>query len=144
MEVASLRVSVDYCLLENMHVMGRFDSIAPEVDVEELTEDHIKAFLESITRRTEQDGYNPVVIENALKGVRMPLNIEDPEAREFEFMHNIFSRLEGVGYGDFKKENPKVMIQLIQERLYPHTLKAEMGKHVRFQPGLKDRPKSVH
>ncbi len=48
MEVASLRVSVDYCLLENMHVMGRFDSIAPEVGAEELSEDHIKAFLESI------------------------------------------------------------------------------------------------
>ncbi len=52
-------------------------------------------------------------------------------------MHNIFSRLEGVGYGDFKKENPKVMIQLIQEWLYPHTVKAEMGKHLRFQRGLK-------
>ncbi len=67
----------------------------------------------------------------------MPMNIEDPEARVFEFMHNIFLRLEGVGYGDFKKENPKVMISLIQETLYPHTLKAEMGKHLRFKPGLK-------
>ncbi len=97
MEVASLRVSVDYCLLENMHVMGRFDSSAPDVNVEKLTEDHIKAFLESITKRTEEDGYNPVVIENALKGVRMPMNIEDPEARVFEFYAQYLLKIGGRG-----------------------------------------------
>ncbi len=68
----------------------------------------------------------------------------DPEARVFEFMHNIFSRLEGVGYGDFKKENPKVMIQLIQEAALPAHTKSGNGQTSKIPTRSQDRPKGVH
>jgi len=42
--------------------------------------------------------YDPIVIEKALNGLRMPLQIADPEARVLECTSSFFERLESIGY----------------------------------------------
>ena len=45
----------------------------------------------------KEDDVNPDVIKAALRGIRMPMTIEVPEARVLQFLNDFFSRLEGAG-----------------------------------------------
>lgn len=65
------------------------------------------------------------------------MKVEDPCARMLEFINDIFVRLEGVGYSDFKDTNPEKTIQLIQEKVSPLFLKSSMAQHLEYQQGLK-------
>lgn len=75
-----------------------------------MTSENIAAYIRSIVRRKEGQHINPTIINEALKGIRMPMSVSDPEARILEFMQNIFYRLDVVGYGDFRKRNPEKML----------------------------------
>lgn len=124
-----------------MHFIGRFESIASGVSVEGLTSEHIEKFIRSIVTHEKDKEINPALIEKAIKDIRMPMRMADPEARILEFVTDFFSRLEGVGYGDFKDENQEKTIKLLQERLYPPQLKRAMANHLEYQTALKKKLK---
>lgn len=135
MKAASYDVPTDQALLENMFFCA-FDEIAPDKDFDNLTSGDIEKFIKGIVKH-DKDEEMPTVIEAAVKGLRMPMDIEDSTARMLEFINDAFKRLEGVGYSDFKDTNPKKTIKLMHEKVYPFALKAMMQQHLEYQDGPK-------
>lgn len=136
MTVASFKVSVDRGLLRTMHALGRLDQVAGGVAFDQLTSEHIEMYVRSIVGKGSDKRVNPVIIEEAMKGLRVPMSVADPEARMLEYVHDVFERLDGVGHGEFKDTNPKKTIKLIQDHLYPSCLQKAMNEHLEYQEGL--------
>lgn len=116
-EIPSLKVlpykaSIDHQLLDNLVFMGKFDALAPDTEADKLTDDHIEKCIKSIIEK-EDVLYDPNVIDKALKGLRMPININDAEARVTQFCSAFFNRLNAVGYGKFRTENPEQIVKLM-------------------------------
>lgn len=70
-EIPSLKVlpniaSIDHELLDNVFFMGTFEQIAPNIEVNELTDEYIETFIKSIIGKTDVL-YDPAVIDKALK-----------------------------------------------------------------------------
>ncbi len=80
LSVASYNVSVDRSLLSSMHFICKFDDIALGVALEKLTADHIEEFVKSVVEHDENDEVNPKLMEKAMKGLRINMKIESPEA----------------------------------------------------------------
>jgi len=82
MTVRPWTASIDLSLLQDLHFMGKFDTIAPSVnEADNLTDEHIKKFITSLVTRSEDSIINPGVIKAALSGLQMPMKIADPDAR---------------------------------------------------------------
>ena len=139
---ASYLVSIDRALLENMHALGKFDDIAPGKTEEQLTSTHVENYIKGLVTRDDDSEVDPTVIVKAMRNVRVPMNIEDTNARMLQFVSKILVRLEGVSYGDFKDRNPRKTIELIQEKLYPPMLKSSMKEQLEFQEDLKTNLKA--
>ena len=137
MSVASFKVSVDRGLLKTMHALGRFSDVAPDVSFAELTSDHIEAYVTSLVDKGDDEDVNTAVIKEAMRTLRVPMHVADPEARMLEYVHAVFSKLESVGYGTFWEKNPEQTIKIMQSRLYPSGLKSAMQERLEFQEGLK-------
>lgn len=109
---APYTASIDLDVLETMVFFGKFDIIAPDVEAQDPTSDHIKTF---ITGRVAAplEGFDSKVIENALKGIRVPTRIPNPEAHILSYANEFFQRLKRVGYGEFRTQNPKKTLSAI-------------------------------
>lgn len=149
-EVPSLKpllysASIDRSPLKNLFFMGKFDSIASEVtDVSRLQDSHIRTYIESIVSRSSESPMDPAVIERALDGWCMPTHILNADARVTHFCSEFFDRLETVGCGYFREENPKKCVNLLIQRLQPAVLKREIRKRVSYDEGLeKDLKKFI-
>ena len=73
------KASIDHQLLDNLVFMGNFDKIAPDTEADKLTDEQIEEFIKAIIEKTDVL-YDPMVIEKALKGLRMPMFINDADA----------------------------------------------------------------
>ena len=135
MTAATYRVSVDPGMLRRMHFLGKFKSIAPDTAVSALTSAHIETWVKGMVRKDDMS-YNRATIEKALSSLRVPMSIADPEARIMEYCNDFFTRLEWIGYEDFNTENPKKTVLLLQERLFPKTLKNVMQHALEYQEAL--------
>ena len=141
-EVPSLKVlpysaSIDRTLLKNLFFMGKFDTIAPTTSTAaELSDEHIKAYVESIVSRSGGTVNNPALIEKALEGFVMPTHIADADARITQYCADFFERLESVGCSTFRDENPKKTVSLLLHHLQPATLKREMRRRVSYDENL--------
>lgn len=51
---------------------------------------------------------------------------------------DIIERLDSIGYGEFKTENPKYTIKLILERIGTPALKAAIEVRVKVAPGIEN------
>lgn len=49
-----------------------------------------------------------------------------------ENCNDLFTRLEAVGYDNFKDVNPKKTVNLLQERLYPQKFKNVLQKALEY------------
>ncbi len=66
----------------SLFFMGKFDNIAEETEsVSNLTDDHIKLYVESLVKRTLKGSVAHVAIENVLADFPMPIKIADADAR---------------------------------------------------------------
>ena len=81
MTVASYKVSIDCILLKSMHFVGKFDEIAPSKGDNDLTSEDIEKFIRQIFATRTGVQVNPTVIQEALRSVRVPMSITEPEAR---------------------------------------------------------------
>ena len=102
---ASSRVSVDPGMLRRMHFLGKFKSISPNTAVSDLTSNEIETWVRGMVKNDEKN-YDPAIIEKALATLRVPMSIADLEARMMEYCNYFFTRLEYVGYKNFKDDNP--------------------------------------
>jgi len=132
MAVASFKVSVDRSLLKTMNGLGGMEEVAHGIDFHDLTSAHIEALVRSIVSKAAEKEVNPTVIQEALRGIRMPRSISDPEAGVLEYVHDVVDRLEGVGYGHLRVRNPEKTVKLTQEHVYPAHRKIAMTEHLEF------------
>ena len=129
--------SIDRSLLKNLFFMGKFDTIAEGVaNAKDLTDAHIKTYVESLVSRSSDDKLDPAIIEKALEGFSMPMHIVNADARITQFCADLFERLESVGCGEFREDNPKKTINLLLSRLQPAALKREMRRRISYDESL--------
>ena len=141
-EVPSLKVlpytaSIDRSLLKNLFFMGKFDSIAADASsAKDLTDAHIEMYIKSLVSRPSNADFDPSIIEKALEGFSMPTYIANADARITHYCADFFERLESVGCGDFREENPKKAISLLLGHLQPAVLKREMRRRLSYDEVL--------
>lgn len=116
LQVASNKVSFDQTLLNYMHLSESFRNNAPSELAKDMTSEHFQAFLRAMVSRSKTDDVDTKTIHAALNGWRVEMTIRSPEARIFDFLNRFLSRLEVVGFGDFKESNHKKGFQTIAGR----------------------------
>lgn len=130
-----LTASIDRSLLRSLIYMGEFEDIAPGVTAKTITEEQLSKFMFSLVRRSDE-GYDPTVVNNALEGLKFPVNITDARARITSYCASFFELLEAVGYEDFRDDNPKQTINLLLQRVQPSALKQKMFQRVKYERAL--------
>lgn len=95
--------TVESSRLENMHFLGNFNDIAPKTVVDELTSANIEQFIRSIVTHDDDAEVDPAVIEEALKGMKIPMTIVEPHARMMAFGNDFFESLKSLRYRDFRR-----------------------------------------
>lgn len=147
-EVPSLKTlpftaSIDRTLLKSLFRMGEFDEIAPNaVTVKDLTDAHIKTYVESLVKSAGSEAPHPSVIKAALVGFSMSTKIMDPKARIKTYCADFFERLDSIGCSDFPEENPKKAVRLLASRLEPASLKKAMRERTEFDAALEESVKA--
>lgn len=121
-----------------MHSLRRLDGVAPQISFERLSSQQVEDYLKSLINKDKDKEVNPALIQEALRGIRMPMQVSNAEGRVLKFLYVVFQRLESVGYGIFKNKNSENTFKLIQSNLYPPVLKKTMAEHLEFQEGLKE------
>jgi len=130
-------VNVSRFLLKSAFFFGKFQTIAADVtEVSNLTSEHIESFVKSLVARTSATRTDYSVIEKVLVGFSMPMKIVDADVRIMHYFSDFFERLESVGYGSFRTENPEQTVKLLISRLQPAALKHEMRKQIQFDKTL--------
>lgn len=80
--------------------------------------------------------FDPAIVEKSMVGLRVPSSIGDPDAEMLEYSNVFFRRLESVGYENFKDENPKMTVKLLQKHVYPRRFTDAMQKSLEYQETL--------
>ncbi len=90
--------SVDRNLLKSLFFMGKFDNIGEEAEsVSNLTDGHIKLYVESLVKRADKGSVVHATIENVLADFSIPMKIADADARITTYCADFFERLESSG-----------------------------------------------
>lgn len=127
--------SIDRSLLKHLVFMGSFDDVDPNITYETVTSENIKDYLKNLVKNTDKL-YDPTRLRDAMAGLKFPGSIRDPAARIITYCADVFERLDAVGYGEFKTENPKHTIKILLERVRPPALKNAMHERLKVEPGL--------
>lgn len=64
-------------------------------------------------------GFDPTIVDGALKDLCILSNIHDPTALMLHYANDFFQRLEDAGYGKFGTENPKKTVEFLCRFLVP-------------------------
>lgn len=142
MEVPTLKslpytASIDRTLLKSLFYMGEFDTLAPGAGTaKDLSNDHIKSYIESLVSRSDPSTIDPTIIKSALVGFSMPTKILDAKARITTYCADFFERMESVGCDGFPEANPKKTVRLLCSRLEPQALKKEMRERLDYDESL--------
>ena len=129
------KASIDRALLKHLLFMQKLDKYAPEATIENLTDEQLQAYLTSLVQRAHT-GYEPELIESAIASLSWPDTIIDPDARVTTYCSNFFERLDSVGCGNFKIDNPKHTVSLMLRRVKPYALRDEMRRRLKFDESL--------
>lgn len=83
--------------------------------------------------------YDPFVIDKALKKLRMPIQINDVNARTTQFCSELFNRPNAVGYGKFKAENSEQNVELMTQQVYSSQQKESMQRCIDLNNPLRKK-----
>lgn len=119
-----------------MHLLCKFKKIAPGRDFNRLPPTHVEKWVRSLVER-ETSTYDPSIIEKCLAGLRLHMNIADPGARMLDYCSLFFERLEPVGYGICKENNPKITVSLLTSKLYLKKFKETIQQDLEHHEDLK-------
>ncbi len=131
MKAAPYTASIDRALLKNLIYMGKCKTIAPGATAASITNDPVKAYIESILKRSTSH-FDHVLIKRALSTQTFPSNIVDPYARITHYCSDFFERLEGIGCGEFRNKNPKQTSVLLLRKVKPFGIKDKMNRRIQF------------
>ncbi len=100
--------SVDRAFLMSLFLMEKFDDIAEEDEsVSNLTDDRIKLYVESLVKHEEEVFVDHEAMAKVLADFSMAVKIANPDAKITTYCAYFFDRLERIGCGYFRKQNPK-------------------------------------
>lgn len=133
--VTPYRASIDRALLNHLVFMGEFETIAPNTEAKQLTDEHVEKFIRGL-ETTDESEVDPAGLKEALVGLIFPTKISDPSARIITYCADVFERLEAVGYREFKTLNPKHTIRILLDNVRPVALKTAMEQSVKVEAGL--------
>lgn len=74
-------------------------------------------------RKRRRIKFDPTVIEKALKGLQMPMLINDTDAPVTQFCSESFNRISAVGCRQFRTKNPEQTVNLMMQYVCPFKLK---------------------
>lgn len=144
MTTASYKLCVKPRVLRSMHFMGVFDSVAQGVAVSALTSEQIKkAIGEAVTdvrkksriRKSSKLRYwGSECPCSSMTRIRV---LDVLEMRVRQFVVDYLERMENVGYGSFRDDNPKKTVVHLIDALYAPKLKALVKKDLEYRPALK-------
>ena len=137
MEAARFKVCVKPSVLRAMHFMDMFEAVARDVELKDLTSEHIRESLEIIVNESCRKEPSARVIEAALQCLKMPMYIEDPKMRVRQLVLQYLEIMENIGHRSFKEDNPKMTVTHITEALYPPRLWELVEKDLEYRPKLK-------
>ena len=142
---ATYRVSICPQLLRSVHRLGYFDTIAPNVSVENLSEMHLEEWIKELADTVDGVEADPDLIHSALAGLRTNTKITDPRARIMQLAIDFDTRLEEKGLSKFIQANTAKATELLTEKLYPPILKSKVKHALEYMTETKnDWKKFVH
>ena len=137
MEAASFKVCVKPSVLRAMHFMEMFEEVEKNIELKDLTSEHICKTIEITVNESCRKKPSARVIEAALQGLRMPIHIEYLKMRVRQRVLQYMEIMENIGYVSFKHDNPKNTIVHIKDALYPPRLRELVEKDLEYRPKLK-------
>jgi len=132
---ASYKVSVDQRMLKTMIFLGKLKDVAPGKSYNNLTSAEIETWIKSLIISEDID-FNPEIVEQAVKTLRVNMKVSDPRARMLQYACDFFSKLDDIGYGSFKEKNPKMTVKLMAKHLYPFQLKEKVVRTLEYREEL--------
>ena len=120
-----------------MYAIGCFDPIAPDTSVNNLSEAHIKTFIESIAKSAAKEEPNGAMLESALKSLGTKMSIRNPRARIYQLALEIDTRMADNGYESFREKTRKKAIELLVGSLHPAALKEQIKRELEYKPTIK-------
>lgn len=78
----------------------------------------------------------PSCICEVLNGLTFRAKIAGPSARIMTYCADVFERLDAIGYGEFRNDNPKHMIKLLLDGVRPLALKTAVEDRIKVEAGL--------
>lgn len=119
-----------------MVMLPEFDEIAPNRTAEDFTSEQIQILVNSLVEKPEE-GYDPLCVDQAVRGLQMPRHIAHHNARVLAFANSFFERLEQIGYGEFSTDHPEKTTKLICKHLLSPKLRGPMNQRIEFDKALK-------
>lgn len=119
LKVLPYKANIGNELPDKFVFIGRSKSIIADADVDDLTCDHMEEFMNATTEKDEDTLYERAIIGKALGTLPMPMHIINPEARVTQYCAKCLYRLNGVGYGKFRAENPKQTLTIVMRNELP-------------------------
>lgn len=115
--------------------MFRFDEIAPDVTVDNVSDDHIEKYIKSIIKPGAGDN-EPALIRQALSMLSFPTSVSNESARITTYCGECFDQIEEVGYGKFREDNTKHTISLLLKNGQPGAIRWEMLERLKVEPEM--------
>ena len=129
--------STDRSLFKNLVFLGKFESIAPDVDdANYLANSNIKSYVDSIFAAPDNANLDTAIIEKTLVGFSITMHIANADIRITHFAIDFFERLQGDGCGYFRVDNPKKVLPLTLVQVPACAFKYEMRKRVSSDENL--------
>lgn len=132
LQAASYKVSVDPQLLRSAYDMGEFDKIAPELELDDLENEHIKSFIKNLAAGEKDRKPGSTLIEATLQSLKLNCKISNPRNRILQLAFDYDKRMASIGYLEFRSDNPKKAIKHLVSAMKPLALKAQLEEDLEY------------
>lgn len=115
--------------------MGKYDKIASDTNVADLTDAHVETYVKFIMEK-ENILYEPQLIEKAIQSLEINTYQPSRVSRNTVLLQ-IFNLLEGIWYSGLRCNNSEPTVTLLMQHLYVTNLKAKMHNLLDLNNSLK-------
>lgn len=127
--------------LRNLILMCELHQFAPRATAETITDKQREAYIDSLLSKPALLP-DPCVINKALASLEMPMYISDPDARVTQVCADFFERMESIGFGDYRIDNPESTMDLMMQKLIPKILQQAMKRCISYDKKLQEDVKT--
>lgn len=121
------KAGIAHALLDKPVFMKAFEAIPPNADSVALSDGDVEKYNKSEIGKGSVM-YDPAVTKRALHGLQILIKTSNAEARVAQYCSDFFTRLNGVGYAKFRKEDFEQAVSILMKNVYSLSFKDEMIK----------------